>query len=77
MGLEAARLESSESMIFKGMEMVKKQLEDFLEARGVKEVKTEHEPFDPTHHEAVGAGRNRSGGRRTHRSYFAERLYSQ
>lgn len=54
MGLEAARLESSESMIFKGMEMVKKQLEDFLEARGVKEVKTEHEPFDPTHHEAVG-----------------------
>lgn len=54
MGLEAARAESSESMIFKGMEMVKKQLDDFLETRGVREIETGNLEFDPAVHEAMG-----------------------
>jgi len=53
MGLEAARSESSDSMIFKGMEMVNKQLGDFLEGRGVKVVDTEGQAFDPSLHDAV------------------------
>lgn len=54
MGLEAARTESTDSMIFKGMEMVKKQLADFLESRGVVEVETGNHEFNPAIHEAMG-----------------------
>ncbi len=52
MGLQAAAAES-ESMIYKGMEMVKKQLDDFLGRQGVEEVPAEGQPFDPNLHEAV------------------------
>jgi molecular chaperone GrpE len=54
MGLEAARSESMDSMIFKGMEMVKKQLVDFLESKGIREVVTGNTEFDPAIHEAMG-----------------------
>ena len=40
-------------MIFRGMEMVKKQLDDFLSGQGVEEVSAEGEMFDPAVHEAV------------------------
>ena len=53
MGLDAARAESEGSMIFMGMEMVSKQLVDFLEGKGVKEVAAEGLPFDPSLHDAV------------------------
>ena len=52
MGLEAASADS-ESMIFKGMEMVKKQLDDFLAGQGVEEIPAEEKIFDPAVHEAV------------------------
>ena len=51
MGLQMAGQEQ-DSMIFKGMEMVKGQLDDFLEAQGLVEVPAEG-VFDPNLHEAV------------------------
>ena len=51
MGLQMAE-QDAESMIYKGMAMVKGQLDDFLEAQGVKEVAAEG-VFDPNYHEAV------------------------
>jgi molecular chaperone GrpE len=51
MGLQMAE-QDAESMIYKGMAMVKGQLDDFLEAQGVKEVSAEG-VFDPNYHEAV------------------------
>lgn len=52
MGLQAAAQDES-SMIYQGMKMVKKQLDDFLSAQGVQEVPAEGEVFDPNVHEAV------------------------
>ena len=52
MGLDAASADA-ESMIFRGMEMVKKQLDDFLSGQGVEEVAAEGKMFDPAVHEAV------------------------
>ena len=51
MGLQMAEQEQ-DSMIYKGMAMVKGQMEDFLTAQGVKEVAAEG-VFDPNFHEAV------------------------
>lgn len=51
MGLQMAEQEK-DSMIFKGMAMVKGQMDDFLSAQGVKEVAAEG-VFDPNYHEAV------------------------
>ncbi|MBR9761192.1 nucleotide exchange factor GrpE [bacterium] len=51
MGLQMAEQEQ-DSMIYKGMEMVKGQLDDFLAAQGLVEVPTEG-VFDPNLHEAV------------------------
>ena len=51
MGLQMAEQEQ-DSMIYKGMAMVKGQLDDFLSAQGVKEVAAEG-VFDPNYHEAV------------------------
>ena len=51
MGLQMAEQEQ-DSMIYKGMEMVKGQLDDFLESQGLVEVPAEG-VFDPNLHEAV------------------------
>ncbi len=51
MGLQMAEQEQ-DSMIYKGMAMVKGQMEDFLSSQGVKEVAAEG-VFDPNFHEAV------------------------
>jgi molecular chaperone GrpE len=51
MGLQMAEQEQ-DSMIYKGMEMVKGQLDDFLAAQGLLEVPAEG-VFDPNLHEAV------------------------
>ena len=53
MGLNAARAESEESMIFQGMNMVANQLQGFLEELGVTEIQSEGQEFDPNSHEAV------------------------
>ena len=53
-GLQAARAESEESQILLGMEMVKKQMDDFLADQGVEEIQADGKEFDPNWQEAVG-----------------------
>jgi len=55
MGLQAATREGEDSVIAQGMRMVFKQMQDFLENAGVKEVEAAGMPFDPNQHEAVSA----------------------
>ncbi len=52
MGMQAAAQDKS-SMIYIGMDMVRRQLNDFLTAQGVTEVPAEGKVFDPNVHEAV------------------------
>lgn len=51
MGMQAAS-EDTKSMIYIGMDMVRKQLNEFLSAHGVEEVPTDS-LFDPNLHDAV------------------------
>lgn len=51
MGMQAASADTS-SMIYIGMDMVRKQLNDFLENQGVEEIPTDGS-FDPNLHDAV------------------------
>ena len=53
MGLDAARAESEKSIVFMGMSMVHKQIEDFLRDMGVQEIDSLGKPFDPNLHEAM------------------------
>lgn len=53
MGLEAARADSEKSMIFMGMSMVQRQIQDFLREMGVQEIEAQGKTFDPNVHEAV------------------------
>lgn len=53
MGLEAARAESEKSMIFMGMSMVNRQIQEFLRDSGVQEIEALGKAFDPNLHEAV------------------------
>jgi molecular chaperone GrpE len=54
LGLNAARGSAADSPILAGMDMVAKQLNDFLTSSGVEPVNAEGQPFDPNVHEAVG-----------------------
>jgi len=51
MGMQAAS-EDTTSMIYIGMDMVRKQLDEFLSAQGVEEISTDG-LFDPNLHDAV------------------------
>lgn len=51
MGMQAAAQDTS-SMIYIGMDMVRKQLNEFLSSQGVTEISTEGQ-FDPNLHDAV------------------------
>ena len=53
LGLNAARGSAENSPILAGMDMVAKQLTDFLLGSGVEPVHAEGENFDPNLHEAV------------------------
>jgi molecular chaperone GrpE len=53
LGLNAARSNAENSPILAGMEMVAKQLTDFLTASGVEPINAEGQVFDPNLHEAV------------------------
>jgi molecular chaperone GrpE len=53
LGLMAARNESTDSPIALGMSMVRRQLDDFLTAQGVKEIPADGTVFDPAKHDAV------------------------
>ncbi len=53
LGLSAARRESAESPILAGMQMVLRQLQDFLSSNGVQVLDAEGEQFNPNVHEAL------------------------
>lgn len=53
MGLEAARAESEQSMIYMGLSMVRRQFADFMKDMGVEELNPQGAAFDPNLHEAV------------------------
>ena len=54
MGLKAARDADGEgSIIFQGMSMVYKQIQDFLADQGVQPIEADGEAFDPNLHEAI------------------------
>lgn len=55
LGLGAAKSETGAGAIVAGLEMVARQLQDFLTACGVEPVKADPgTPFDPNVHEAIG-----------------------
>ncbi len=54
LGLSAAKTEAQKSPILAGMEMVAKQLADFLGESGVTAIDATGEKFDPNLHEAIG-----------------------
>ena len=56
MGMQAAS-QDTKSMIYIGMDMVRRQLNDFLASQGVEEIPTNGQ-FDPNVHEAVGQQEN-------------------
>jgi molecular chaperone GrpE len=54
MGLKAAKAEGGQSVIYQGMEMVQKQLQDFLSENRVETIEvSEGAEFDPNLHEAI------------------------
>jgi molecular chaperone GrpE len=53
LGLNAARTSADASSILMGMDMVARQLNDFLTQHSVEPVNAEGQPFDPNLHEAV------------------------
>jgi molecular chaperone GrpE len=62
MGMQAASQEQG-SMIYIGMDMVRKQLNDFLSHQGVKEIEAEGSMFDPNLHDAVSQEEGEEEGR--------------
>jgi molecular chaperone GrpE len=71
MGMQAAAQDKS-SMIYIGMDMVRRQLNDFLAGQGVSEIPAEGQMFDPNVHEAVSQEAGEEEGRilRVHRRGF-------
>jgi molecular chaperone GrpE len=53
LGLEAARAEGENSPVFSGMNMVLKQLMDFLTDNGLQPIDATGRKFDPNLHEAI------------------------
>jgi molecular chaperone GrpE len=53
MGLEAARAESEQSIVFQGLKMVQGMFGNYLRDLGVEEVPAEGKVFDPNLHEAL------------------------
>ena len=51
----AAKVETADEEYKKGVELVLKQLKDVLSSKGVEEIKTVGETFDPELHEAVSS----------------------
>ena len=53
LGLNAAKSSGEASSILTGMDMISKQLNDFLTETGVQAIDSTGQPFDPNLHEAV------------------------
>ena len=58
----AAKVETKDEEYKKGIELVLKQFQDTLKAKGVEEIKTVGETFDPELHEAVSSVQDESKG---------------
>lgn len=58
----AAKVETEDENYKKGVEMVLKQFKDVLQSKGVEEIKTVGETFDPELHEAVSSIKNENLG---------------
>lgn len=58
----AAKVETEDENYKKGVEMVLKQFKDVLQSKGVEEIKTVGETFDPELHEAVSSIQNENLG---------------
>ncbi len=59
MGMQAAS-QDTKSMIYIGMDMVRRQLNDFLSSQGVEDIKTDG-TFDPNLHDAVAQEESADG----------------
>ncbi len=55
LGLQAARSAEDAAAVVSGLDMVRKQLSDFLRDQGVDAIDAEGQPFDPNLHEAMGS----------------------
>ena len=55
MGLDAARAESENSIVFQGLKMVQGMFGNFLRDLGVEEIPAEGKVFDPNLHEALSS----------------------
>ena len=53
LGLSAAQAEGENSPIYSGMNLVLKQLNDFLSENGLRPIEAEGQEFDPNSHEAI------------------------
>jgi len=53
LGLQAAKVEGEKSPVLMGMQMVARQLQDFLADQGVQSIDATGQPFDPNLHEAI------------------------
>lgn len=53
LGLDAAKSATDAASVLQGMEMVHRQLLDFIKSQGLEAVATEGEKFDPNKHDAV------------------------
>lgn len=58
----AAKVETADENYKKGVELVLKQFQDVLKSKGVEEIKTLGETFDPELHEAVSSVQDDSKG---------------
>ena len=58
----AAKAESKDEEYKKGIELVLKQFQDTLKSKGVEEIKTVGEVFDPSLHEAVSSVQDATKG---------------
>ncbi len=58
----AVKVETKDEELKKGIELVLKQFQDTLKAKGVEEIKTVGETFDPELHEAVSSIQDETKG---------------
>ncbi len=58
----AVKVETEDTKYKEGIELVLKQLKDVLQSKGIEEIKTVGETFDPNLHEAVSSVEDESKG---------------
>lgn len=51
--VEAGKTKHDFEVLYKGIEMIHKDLKEFLKQKGLKEIEAKGKPFDPNEHEAM------------------------